>query len=258
MSTAPRLLLVAILLAALANQLRAEEEWGDLTGTFIYAGDIPEQPVITDPRAPPGVKDESLVIGKMGGVQNIVVYLHRDRGEDAAPVHPSYAESAGADVPLDCLAGRFEPHVVLLRTTQTLVAANKDTSVHNIVLHSVDNTPYNVTLPAGGAHRFELRAKERHSLRVVSSIHRWMSASLIVQDHPYMATTNDRGAFTIRNLPAGTWTFQFWHEKAGYLRHVTHNGEKEEWPRGRLTVTIAPGDNNLGTIHLAPEVFSTR
>jgi hypothetical protein len=85
-----------------------------------------------------------------------------------------------------------------------------------------------------------------------------MAASLVVQDHPYMATTDDRGSFTIRNLPAGTWTFQFWHEKAGYLRRVTHNGEAKEWPRGRLTVTIAPGDNNLGTVHLAPAVFSPK
>jgi hypothetical protein len=36
-------------------------------------------------------------------------------------------------------------------------------------------------------------------------------------DHPYYATTNKRGHFTINDIPAGNYTVVAWHEAAGEM-----------------------------------------
>jgi hypothetical protein len=36
-----------------------------------------------------------------------------------------------------------------------------------------------------------------------------------VFDHPYFAVTDDKGVFSISNVPAGTYTLKAWHEDAG-------------------------------------------
>jgi hypothetical protein len=42
-----------------------------------------------------------------------------------------------------------------------------------------------------------------------------MLAYIHVFDHPYFAVTDERGMFTISNLPAGTYVLKAWHEDAG-------------------------------------------
>ena len=34
-------------------------------------------------------------------------------------------------------------------------------------------------------------------------------------EHPHFSVTNDKGRFTIRNLPAGKYTLAAWHEELG-------------------------------------------
>lgn len=229
--------------------------WGNLTGTFIYDGAIPEPQPVTVRRGVP-IRDESLVLGKMAGVKNIVVRLVRGADEEPPPVHPSYDAAADADVRLEMLNSRFKPHVVLARTSQTLVVSNKDAVAHCLKIQSIENPPHASLRPPGNTQRLHFRAKEHLPVAISCPIHAGMSGWLFVQDHPYMAVTDERGSFTISNLPVGEWTFWFWHEKAGYIRHVTQDGEKKDWPHGRLTVSIKAGENHLGTLRLAPSLFS--
>jgi hypothetical protein len=42
-----------------------------------------------------------------------------------------------------------------------------------------------------------------------------MSGWVVVTDTPYVALTDDQGNFSIKDVPAGTYTVQFWHEKLG-------------------------------------------
>jgi protocatechuate 3,4-dioxygenase beta subunit len=41
-----------------------------------------------------------------------------------------------------------------------------------------------------------------------------MSAYVIVTETPYFAVTDKAGAFTIRNIPPGTYVLKTWHAKA--------------------------------------------
>ena len=54
-----------------------------------------------------------------------------------------------------------------------------------------------------------------------------MNAYVGVVEHPYFAVTPDGGAFELKNLPAGTYTVEAWHEKLGTQTQSVTIGEKE-------------------------------
>jgi hypothetical protein len=59
------------------------------------------------------------------------------------------------------------------------------------------------------------RIREAGILKVVCDTHAWMLAYIHVFDHPYFAVTDERGMFSIANVPPGTYTLKAWHEDAG-------------------------------------------
>jgi hypothetical protein len=46
-------------------------------------------------------------------------------------------------------------------------------------------------------------------------VHGWMTSFGGILDHPFFAVTSDGGKFELKNLPAGTYTVEAWHEAAG-------------------------------------------
>jgi hypothetical protein len=42
--------------------------------------------------------------------------------------------------------------------------------------------------------------------------HPWMTAYILVADHPYTAVTGDDGTFVIEDVPPGTYRIRMWHE----------------------------------------------
>jgi hypothetical protein len=44
-----------------------------------------------------------------------------------------------------------------------------------------------------------------------------MSATLMVFEHKLFATLQPDGAFTINDVPAGTWKLNAWHERIGVV-----------------------------------------
>jgi hypothetical protein len=258
--------LAFVLFAALWTALPAggaqAQSWGDLSATFVYDGEIPKETplkITSDVEfcSKFHVIDESLVVNAENkGIPNVFAYLYISRTDEPAKPHPVYSQTASAAVTLDNNCCRFDPHVVLLRTSQTLIVANSDDIGHNCKIDTLVNPPINYTLPAKGKleHRFLLA--ERLPVRVSCSIHPWMSAWLLIRDNPYMAVSDDNGKLVIKNLPVGTWSVQFWHEKAGYVSQVAQEGKKTEWKRGRLEIEIKPGANDLGAVTLAQTVFA--
>ena len=240
------------------------EDWGDLTGTITLdpAADIPVQAAINANKDPEvcgkhNLKDESITVNpKNRGIADILVYVYTRKGPKPT-VHPDYAETADAKVTLDNVGCRYEPRVTLLRTTQTLVIGNKDTIGHNTKIDTFKNPPINPIIPGGSQLEQKFPAAETRPTPVGCNIHPWMAATLLIQDHPYMAVTDDDGKFTIEKLPAGKWTFQFRHASKGYITEVQVNNKKEKWSKGRMELAVKAGDNNLGNIVL-PAAAATK
>jgi hypothetical protein len=194
------------------------------------------------------LKNESLVVDQGGGIANVVVYLSLGRGKKAPAAHPDYTGSATADVKFDNENCRFSPHVVGLRTTQTLEIGNKDPVGHNTKVDCVKNSAINPIVPANSSMSQKFAKAESRPVPVSCSIHPWMKGYLLIQDHPYFAVSAGDGAFTIANLPVGKWEFQAWHEIPNYLTEVDRGGKKEKWKKGKFEVEIKPGDNDLGAL----------
>lgn len=239
----------------------AQAEWGTLTGQFVLDGAAPSPSpvVVTKDQEVCGkhdLVDESLVVNSENkGIANVVVYLYLARGKKEPKAHPDYAKTADAQVRMDNKNCRYEPHVQLLRTTQTLVVGNLDPVGHNTKVDTVKNVPINPIIPANGEITQKFPEEERLPSKVSCSIHPWMNAILVIKDTPYMAVTDENGKFTIENLPEGEWEFQVWHEKSGYLDSVSLNGKKTKWSKGRFDQKITSGENDLGEIKVPMSAF---
>lgn len=235
-------------------------EWGDLRGRFVYGGEAPERAKLElnkdiefcSQHAP---LDESLVVDPQSrGIANVVLWLEVPRGTKL-PVHESYAKQARAEVRLKNEGCRFDPHVCVLQTTQTLLIENADPVAHNTAALLRRNSPFNAVTGVGESIGKQVENTERLPVPFSCSIHAWMSGWLVVKDHPYVAVTGKDGSFELRNLPAGEHTFQVWQEKSGYVVEGNRDGRSFEWERGKVTVTIEPGKNDLGTLTLPPGLF---
>jgi len=252
------LMITCLLLSASAVQAA---DWGDLSVTFVYDGTAPAPPKarVDKDVAYCGkfdVVDEALLVNpKNGGVANVVSFLYVARGKKEPSVHPDYEKSAKDEIKLDNNKCRFAPHMTILRTSQTLLVGNSDTVGHNTNITTLSNPAQNILVPSGGELKMNFPAEERFPVQVACNIHPWMQGKVLIKDHPYVAISDADGKLTIKNLPTGKWTFQFWHERPGYVTDVTVAGKKTSWKRGRVDVTIKAGQNDLGIVKLAPSVF---
>lgn len=246
---------LTILLVALCTVSTQAEEWGDLSGTIVLddQAKIPNQAKINVNKdvgvcGKNPLMDESVIVNPENrGLVDVLVYIYPDKNQKV-PVHADYEKTAEDEVTLDNAGCRYEPRVTLLRTTQTLVIGNKDTIGHNTKIDTFANPAINPIVPAGASMKQKFSLPEKRPSMVGCNIHPWMGATLLVQDHPYMAKTDADGKFTIKNLPAGKWKFQFRHPKGGYVREVSVNKKAEKWSKGRKELTIKAGANDLGEI----------
>jgi hypothetical protein len=46
-------------------------------------------------------------------------------------------------------------------------------------------------------------------------VHGWMNATIAVVDNPYAVVTGADGSFELTDVPAGTYTLEFWHAELG-------------------------------------------
>jgi hypothetical protein len=227
-------------------------EWGHLRGRFSYDGEPPARKQIKITKDE-GLRkeplfDESLVVGEDHGLANVVVYV---TSKDV-PVHPDYAATAENDVQLEARELRLEPHIQLIRLSQTLRLQNFDRCSHDIQITPMGDRFVSQVL---GVERleFQFREEQRGPISVTSLIHPWMKSFILPRKNPYMAVTTQDGMFEIRNLPVRELEFAVWHERRGSLQ------AKPEWSnRGKVKFTIQPGDNNLGEIYVAPKLVESR
>ena len=189
-----------------------------------------------------GVPNESLVVdAQTKGIANVIVYM-----PIAKKIHPDLMATPAnkKELEFDQIGCRFFPHVLFVRTDQTVLIKSSDPIPHNIHTNPIKNSGQNfITKPNqsdGGKLTFELG--ETYPVEVKCDIHTWMKSYWVILDHPYAAVTDSKGNFTIANLPAEKNTLRIWHERAGWLNK-------------QFTVDVKPGKNQLETISVPSERF---
>ena len=256
-----RVFALAIVAVSFAAGTQAAE-WGGLKGRIVVDGDVPAPEKITPTKdvetcSKHELVDESIVVDSDGGLANVIVYLYTKRGK-SVDVHPDYEESAKSTVELDNKDCRFEPHVALLRTTQTLEIKNSDPVGHNTNCKLLKNSAFNEIIAAGSSTTKDLSREEAIPAEVTCNIHPWMRGYLFVRDNPYMTVSSETGEFEIKNIPAGKHEFGFWHEAPGNLRKIEVGGD-ETSRRGLAELTIEAGETlDLGDITIPAKALKGR
>ena len=238
---------VAAAAAAPGIARAAEEGWGDLTGKLVYDGTAPERKKLVvdkdvDCCGKFDIRDESLMVGEDGGLQNVYIYVRTKK----VAVCPDLEEEVKPQVKLDNRDCIFQPHCMAIwATKQEYYIVNSDPVAQNVAFSPPLDRPANIVLQVKGDATWLFRRGQRKPVSIACNYHPWESAYILPLDHPYVAITGKDGSFTIPKLPVGELEFQIWHERVDYL-------DTKDWPNGRLTTTIRPGVNDLGTIKVAP------
>jgi len=149
--------------------------------------------------------DDVLVEG--GKLANVLVYLKGGGIEKFSYPTPS------DPVVLDQKGCRYHPRTLALQVNQKFEVTNSDATTHNVHPSPKSNPEWNQSQPQGSPPIEKTFARKEVMIPVKCNQHPWMKANLGVLDHPYFAVTGPDGSYTIKNVPPGTYTIVFWHEK---------------------------------------------
>ena len=182
---------------------------------------------------PNGAMSESYVVSN-GGLENVFVYVKDGLGDYGfdVPAEP---------VKLDQLGCQYRPHVLGIRVGQKLVIANSDDTLHNVHSMGKANGEWNKGQALKNMSDTKVFKTREVMVPFKCDVHNWMYAYVGVMEHPYFSVSHDGGTFELKNLPAGTYTIEAWHEKLGTQTQAVTLGEKES---KQLTFTFKAAGAN--------------
>ena len=212
------------------------KDGGTLTGTVRFAGPPPRiAPLaVNKNREVCGEQkpSEALVVGADGGVKGSVVLVEG----------VSKGKKSTGEVVLDNHKCLFVSHVSVVTAGDKVRVKNSDVILHNTHGFMGKPTVFNLALPNKDQMvDITRRLGKPGVVRVLCDAHPHMFAWMVVHDSPYVAVTDDRGAFKIDNIPPGTYKVTMWHE--GYrARGVDKDGRPlyEDPITVSRDITIAP------------------
>ena len=203
--------MLVVALAAPAAQAAYEAvevtDGGSLTGVVRFAGIPPRLAplAVNKNRELCGEQkpSEALVVGPEGGVRGSVILIEGvTRGKKAT-----------GEVVLDNHKCLFVSHVSAVALGDRVRVRNSDTILHNTHGFMGKPTLFNLALPnKDQVIDITRRLRKPGVVRILCDAHPHMSAWMVVHDSPYVAVTDERGAFKIDDIPPGTYRVTMWHE----------------------------------------------
>jgi plastocyanin len=152
------------------------------------------------------VPNETLIVGPGQGLRYAVVTLEGITRGKAVEKESSHE--------LDNVKCRFLPHVQAASVGQFILFKNSDPILHTAHgMFTGDQPQFNVGLFPGRVSRKPLVAPGL--VKIQCEVHPWMSAYIVITDHPYHAVTDSYGEYLINDVPAGNYRVKVWHESLG-------------------------------------------
>jgi len=188
---------------------------GSIAGTIKFEGSAPHSRLIHMDADPVcyavnhgNVHSSSLVLGDNNTLGNVFVYIKNGLTIDhyPTPTEDAVINQAGCN---------YYPHVIGVMKGQKVKFLNPDGTLHNVHGMCRINPEFNAAMPD---FRKEMQVsfdKPEFMFPVRCDVHPWMQAWMAVMAHPFFSVTGLSGKFEIRNIPAGTYEIEAWHEKLG-------------------------------------------
>ena len=160
---------------------------------------------------------DTVVIGPSNTLSNVLVRI-----TEGPPVGRAYdvteEVSAGRIQPaaLDQYGCMYKPHILAVMTGQEITIKNSDGIMHNVHAMPDINSEFNKAMPKMTKKiDYTFQEEEQDPFPIKCDVHPWMGGYVSVLPHPFFSLTAPNGKFEIRDLPAGTYQIEAWHEKLG-------------------------------------------
>ncbi|MDP1560067.1 MAG: hypothetical protein Q8M16_01600 [Pirellulaceae bacterium] len=242
----------------------AQDGYGTLSGQIFVAGDVPP-PAKSDVNKDKVIcladgnviNDQSLLVGANNELQGAFIMLLLKPREEIK-VHPDLKAAPTDEVVLDNNKCVFVPATLAVRVGQTVKLKNSDAAGHNCNVASFNNS-INVNLPPNSATDVKFEKNDKVPSVVKCDIHPWMVAYMLIRDDPYFAVTDTEGKFSIEKIPAGKWSFQFWHSRCGYMKDLQQDGKVIAGKRGEVEFEIKDGETlDLGKLMIEAKALAEK
>jgi plastocyanin len=195
--------------ASAAYEEIAVNNGATIRGSVKVEGKLPKPPPLQITKFKEVCRDvpnESLLIGPGRGLRYAVVTLEgitKGKAVEKEAVHE-----------LDNLGCRFVPHVLVSTVGQFVVFKNSDPILHTAhALFTSGQPQFNIGLYPGRVSRKPLVTPG--VVKIICEVHPWMSAYIVVSDHPYYSVTDVYGDYLMSDIPAGSYRLKVWHETLG-------------------------------------------
>ena len=204
-------LAIPLLLVANVNLAHA----GTVTGKVDFTGTAPTpekismdaDPICAGLHAAP-VFTESAVVNPGNTLRNVFVYVKQG-------VEGKTFEAPKGPVVFDQKGCHYTPHVFGLQVNQTLEVRNSDATLHNVHGQPPQEKEFNLGMPIQGMKLNRKFTQPEIMVKFKCDVHPWMNAYAGVLPHPFFSVTGETGTYEIKNLPAGSYVIEAWHEKYG-------------------------------------------
>jgi hypothetical protein len=205
--------LVLTLPAAAGYTVTPVTNGGTIKGHITYNGKIPAPKKVNITKDPKvcgtSRDDDAFVIGKGGGVKNVVVYL--------ADIKSGKKMEENIKPVLDQKGCRYLPHVQVVPLHTTLYVKSSDPILHNVHSFLNGSSVINFAMPPQAGLVLTKRMDKPGGEQLKCDVHSFMTGGIFVAETPYATLTDDEGAFEINEVPPGDYTIATWHQAAGPL-----------------------------------------
>jgi hypothetical protein len=185
----------------------------EVSGKVKLSGTPPPEKTVVEAEAICGsflthkpLKTRHYVVGADNGLGNVFVYVK----EGAQPTPPKREPPL-----LDQVNCEYVPYMMGVQVNQKFKIKNSDPTLHNVHATPKINKEFNFAQPVKGQVDERSFDKPEVLVRMKCDVHPWMFAYIGVMEHPYFAVTDKDGNYKIEGLPAGKYTIEAVHMKAG-------------------------------------------
>ena len=176
--------------------------------------------------------DERLTVHPTNlGIANVVLWWAEGESESS---------EKGNRVSIACEGCRFDPHVLLCRSGDTLEMLNRDVLGHVVHANFFRNEYFSVSLARSGRQEVMLRDAEPVPVSIGCHTFPWMKSYVMVVGHRSAGVSDPHGIVEIPDLPTGCpIRLRIWHESAK-IDEVRINGETVRVRAGGFQIKRKP------------------
>ena len=214
---------LGVLGTALAYDTVVVKDGAVLRGTVTFQGTVPEPKEFELRRYPDrafcgAISDgegnrllKEVNIGQSGGLKDVVVVVEGVQGGKPFTFTNARIESDVCE---------FLPFVTVVSDKRELTVINLDPVSHDIQGYTYDQSGVDIvlhrpSLTATGTTDIVHLVKGRKVLTMQCGMHPYMQSWGYAIDNPYYAVTDQDGAYSIGDLPPGTYSVKAWHPILG-------------------------------------------